>query len=105
KGRARLSPGSAFRFVRSTRRANSCSRRPRRLPDQRKSARGTVMRRWVCLLAAPLAMAAFLFPAPALAAEGLDGAALSLWWALPFLAILLCIATGPLFYPHVWEHH
>ncbi|MGB3272410.1 MAG: sodium:proton antiporter [Xanthobacteraceae bacterium] len=50
-------------------------------------------------------MAAFLFPAPALAAEGLDGAALSLWWALPFLAILLCIATGPLFYPHVWEHH
>ena len=42
---------------------------------------------------------------PAAAAEGLDGAAMSLWWALPFLGILLSIATGPLFYPHLWEHH
>jgi Na+/H+ antiporter NhaD/arsenite permease-like protein len=46
-----------------------------------------------------------LLPAPAFAAEGLDGAKLSILWALPFIGILLCIATGPVFYPHVWEHH
>lgn len=46
-----------------------------------------------------------LLPAPAFAAEGLDGAKLSMLWALPFVGILLCIATGPVFYPHVWEHH
>jgi Na+/H+ antiporter NhaD/arsenite permease-like protein len=63
------------------------------------------MRRCVSLLAAPVAILALLMPMPALAAEGLDGAALSLWWALPFIAILLCIATGPLFYAHVWERH
>ena len=44
-------------------------------------------------------------PAPAFAAEGLNGSQLSLAWALPFLGILLCIATGPVFYPHAWEHH
>lgn len=42
---------------------------------------------------------------PASAAEGLPGATMSLWWALPFAGILLCIATGPLLYPHFWEHH
>lgn len=46
-----------------------------------------------------------VLPAPAFAAEGLNGAQLSLTWALPFLGILLCIATGPVFYPHAWEHH
>lgn len=30
---------------------------------------------------------------------------MSLLWALPFVGLLLCIATGPLFYPHFWEHH
>ncbi|MBX3596649.1 MAG: sodium:proton antiporter [Rhizobiaceae bacterium] len=30
---------------------------------------------------------------------------MSLWWALPFVGILLSIATGPLLYPHFWEHH
>ncbi len=39
------------------------------------------------------------------AAEGLDGASMSLLWAIPFVGILLSIATGPLFYPHLWEHH
>jgi len=63
------------------------------------------MRRRPLSLAALVAVAVVSLPVPALAAEGLDGAALSLWWALPFVAILLCIATGPLFYPHVWEHH
>lgn len=46
-----------------------------------------------------------LLPVPAFAAEGLNGAQLSPLWALPFVGILLCIATGPVFYPHVWEHH
>ncbi|MBN8962670.1 MAG: sodium:proton antiporter [Rhizobiales bacterium] len=58
---------------------------------------------------APLALIALLalamWPEPALAAEGLDGAKLNWPWALPFIGILLCIATGPVFYPHVWEHH
>ncbi len=44
-------------------------------------------------------------PTPAFAGEGLDGAKLSVLWALPFVGILLCIATGPVFYPHLWEHH
>lgn len=37
--------------------------------------------------------------------HGLPGAQMSLLWALPFAGILLSIATGPLLYPHVWEHH
>ncbi|HEX2216072.1 MAG TPA: sodium:proton antiporter [Xanthobacteraceae bacterium] len=41
----------------------------------------------------------------AFAAEGLDGATMSILWVLPFAGLLLSIATGPLFYPHVWEHH
>lgn len=57
---------------------------------------------------AALGIAAFLLtmmPLPAFAAEGFDGRGLSLWWALPFAGILLCIATGPVLYPHLWEHH
>ncbi len=27
------------------------------------------------------------------------------WLVAPFLILLLMIATGPLFYPHFWEHH
>lgn len=27
------------------------------------------------------------------------------WLVLPFIAILVMIATGPLFYPHHWHHH
>ena len=60
---------------------------------------GTTVR---CVLACALFV---LLPVPAFAAEGLDGAKLSVLWALPFIGILLCIATGPVFYPHVWEHH
>ena len=48
---------------------------------------------------------AMLSPGPALAAEGLNGTSMSILWALPFAAILLAIATGPLFYAHAWEHH
>ena len=38
-------------------------------------------------------------------AHGLPGASMSLLWALPFAGLLLTIATGPLLYPHFWEHH
>jgi Na+/H+ antiporter NhaD/arsenite permease-like protein len=37
--------------------------------------------------------------------HGLPSASMSLWWALPFVGLLLSIATGPLLYPHLWEHH
>lgn len=37
--------------------------------------------------------------------HGLPGATMSLLWAIPFAGILLSIATGPLLYPHFWEHH
>jgi Na+/H+ antiporter NhaD/arsenite permease-like protein len=49
-----------------------------------------------------------LMSAPAMAAEdaqGLPGVTMSLLWAIPFAGILLSIATGPLLYPHFWEHH
>ncbi len=42
---------------------------------------------------------------PALAAEGLDGRQFGVFWALPFAGLLLSIATGPVLYPHFWEHH
>ena len=59
-------------------------------------------RKWSgCLLALPV----LLFAGSAQAAEGLDGATMSLLWAVPFIGILLSIATGPLFYAHLWEHH
>jgi len=46
---------------------------------------------------------------PARAAEteahGIDGAALSLWWALPFAGLLLSIAVVPQFAPRFWHQH
>ncbi|MBS1168851.1 MAG: sodium:proton antiporter, partial [Proteobacteria bacterium] len=39
------------------------------------------------------------------AGHGLDGAALGVAWALPFVGILLSIALGPLLVPHFWHHH
>jgi Na+/H+ antiporter NhaD/arsenite permease-like protein len=56
-------------------------------------------------LGAFLAALFALVPEPALAAAALDGRGMSLWWIVPFAGLLLCIATGPLFYPHLWEHH
>ena len=40
-----------------------------------------------------------------LAAEehGLPGATMPILWAVPFVGLLLSIATGPLLYPHVWS--
>jgi Na+/H+ antiporter NhaD/arsenite permease-like protein len=42
---------------------------------------------------------------PAMAADGLDGAALGFVWAVPFVGILLSIAILPLAAPSLWHHH
>src|SRR5215468_3158552 len=62
----------------------------------------SMMRQAILISAALLA---FLAPEPAQAAIPLDGASLRWPWALPFLGILLTIATGPLLFPRLWHHH
>lgn len=52
-----------------------------------------------------LACLALTAPAMAFASEGLNGADLSLAWAMPFAGILLSIALFPLLAPHIWHHH
>lgn len=44
-------------------------------------------------------------PATAFAASGPDPSTLSLWWGLPFAAMLLSIALLPLFAARLWHHH
>jgi Na+/H+ antiporter NhaD/arsenite permease-like protein len=44
-------------------------------------------------------------PADAFAGPALDGTALRWPWALPFIGILLTIATGPLLFQRLWHHH
>ena len=58
---------------------------------------------WVAVLVA----GGLIVPESAYAAaeHGLPGDSMSLLWAIPFAGILLSIATGPLFFPHFWEHH
>jgi Na+/H+ antiporter NhaD/arsenite permease-like protein len=57
------------------------------------------------LCRAAIGIACALIPDIAHAAESIDGAQMSLLWIIPFVGILLSIATGPLLFPHVWEHH
>jgi Na+/H+ antiporter NhaD/arsenite permease-like protein len=60
------------------------------------------------MLAVRIAIAStfiLLAPRDALAASALDGAALRWPWALPFIGILLTIATGPLLFPRFWHRH
>jgi Na+/H+ antiporter NhaD/arsenite permease-like protein len=55
-----------------------------------------------------LSAAFFLFAAPAHAAPvpgAIDGASMGWPWAIPFAALLLSIATGPLLFPQVWQRH
>jgi Na+/H+ antiporter NhaD/arsenite permease-like protein len=59
-------------------------------PAARKGAAAVVL---LCGLASPAA------------AAGLDGAALTWPWALPFIGLLLSIATGPLLFPKFWHTH
>ena len=54
---------------------------------------------------AVLALAFLLLPESARAAPALDGAGMGWPWALPFLGILLSIATGPLLFPKIWHGH
>lgn len=54
------------------------------------------------LLGALGAMGALL---PFTANAALPGSELSLWWALPFAGILLCIALGPLLFAHFWHRN
>jgi hypothetical protein len=68
-----------------------------------------ILRRLVHLTLRPAILAAVallvLAPQRALAAAALDGAALRWPWAIPFIGILLTIATGPLLFPKIWHHH
>src|SRR5512138_3592610 len=50
------------------------------------------------------ALLSILVPSTAHAAA-LDGTKLSWPWALPFIGILLTIATGPLLFPRIWHRH
>src|SRR5215475_12554200 len=52
-----------------------------------------------------ISMIAILAPSPAHAAAGIDGAALRWPWALPFVGILVTIATGPLLFKRLWHRH
>jgi Na+/H+ antiporter NhaD/arsenite permease-like protein len=61
-----------------------------------------IMLRIVLLSAALLAA---LTPDVAHATPGLDGATLRWPWALPFVGILVTIATGPLLFKRVWHRH
>lgn len=38
-------------------------------------------------------------------AAAIDGATLSIWWGLPFAALLLSFAIVPVFVPIFWHHH
>ena len=54
----------------------------------------------------PIAVAAcVLAPPVAQAAPALDGAQMNWPWALPFLAMLLSIAAGPMLFAQVWHRH
>lgn len=49
--------------------------------------------------------AVLVAPQAAQAAAALDGATMSHWWDLPFLGLLMTIATGPLLFPKFWHAH
>src|SRR3954467_2030669 len=80
-----------------------CQNRSRCLLDARFRGHDNPTMRRIVLLAATLL--ATLTPVPAQAAPALDGTALRWPWALPFIGILLTIATGPLLFPRIWHNH
>ena len=61
-----------------------------------------IMRR---LLRAQATLLVLVIPSSAHAAPALDGTAMRWPWALPFVGILLTIATGPLLFPRLWHRH
>lgn len=66
-----------------------------------RTERDRVARRWTLLLG----VLTSVLPATAFAATGPDPSTLSLWWGLPFAAMLLSIALMPLFAARVWHQH
>lgn len=59
--------------------------------------------RFCCVL---ILSCVLLDPLEASEAQGmLDGSRLSLWWALPFLGMLLSLALLPIVAPRLWHHH
>jgi Na+/H+ antiporter NhaD/arsenite permease-like protein len=58
-----------------------------------------------CVIRAGSAWALVLIPNVASAAPALDGASMGWAWELPFIGILLTIATGPLLFPKFWHDH
>ena len=55
---------------------------------------------------AAFAIAPSIIPfSPAEAAVELPGAEMGWPWALPFVAVLLSIALGPLLFARIWHHH
>jgi Na+/H+ antiporter NhaD/arsenite permease-like protein len=57
------------------------------------------------ILTLSLAVAGGLLAPQAALAADLNGAAMTWPWALPFVGILLSIATGPLLFPRIWHAH
>jgi Na+/H+ antiporter NhaD/arsenite permease-like protein len=58
-----------------------------------------------CVTLARSACVLVLIPDAASAAAALDGASMGWAWELPFIGILLTIATGPLLFPKFWHDH
>lgn len=52
-----------------------------------------------------LALAFLLLALPGASAAELPGETMGWPWALPFAAVLLSIATGPLLFPRIWHRH
>jgi len=57
------------------------------------------------ILAVLTAVTGCLLSQPAQAAAELPGASMGWPWALPFIGILLSIATGPLLFAKIWHRH
>jgi Na+/H+ antiporter NhaD/arsenite permease-like protein len=57
------------------------------------------------LLAVLIATAVYFSSDPSGAASTLDGTSMGWPWTLPFIGILLSIATGPLLFPKIWHSH
>lgn len=57
------------------------------------------------MLYARVTLPFLLFTPTFVYADSLDGSALSLLWSIPFVLILLAIATGPVLFSSIWHHH
>ncbi|MGY4306122.1 Na+/H+ antiporter NhaD/arsenite permease-like protein [Bradyrhizobium sp. USDA 4369] len=74
-----------------------------RLQRLSSTAHSRGLETWPALVVGGLVFASL--PGPAHAATGLDGAAMTWPFALPFAGLLLSIALGPLLFAKFWHHH